>query len=92
MTVETTKAADKVATYSARQYKHRFPRLKNVTGEEWAYIDDECQRRAALGKQTVVCLHDQPLPPERVNRAIARSRKDGSICRITKPASRASNC
>ncbi|GAB1317713.1 hypothetical protein MFIFM68171_07923 [Madurella fahalii] len=76
---------------TARQYKHHFPRLKNVTGEEWAYIDDECQRRAALGKQTVVCLHGQPLPPERVNRGIARTRTDSSKYRIAKRASQASN-
>ena len=69
-----------------RQYKHRFPRLKNVTGEEWASIADEFQRRAAVGKQTVVCLYGKPLPSDRVRRALGRARS-GSAYRITKPSS-----
>ncbi|KXX76215.1 hypothetical protein MMYC01_207884 [Madurella mycetomatis] len=73
--------------FNARQYKHRFPRLKNMREDEWAYIDEECRRRAALGKQTVVCLHGRPVPVERVNRGVARVRKNGSTSRIAKRTS-----
>ena len=63
---------------SERQYKFRFGGQKNLTGEEWEFVDHERRRRATLGKRTVVCLNDEPLPPERVDRGIARSRKNGS--------------
>jgi hypothetical protein len=57
---------------SARQYKSRFPKLKNVKAEEWIWIGQEMQHRAALGKESQPCLHNKPLPPNRVDREIAR--------------------
>lgn len=60
--------------FSERQYKYRFPGLKNVKEDEWAYIDEEMRNREALGKQSLPCLHGQPLPPGRVTRGIARVR------------------
>ena len=63
---------------SERQYKFRFGGQKNLTSEEWEFVDHERRRRAVLGKRTVVCLNDEPLPPERVDRGVARSRKNGS--------------
>ncbi|KAH8745168.1 ankyrin repeat-containing domain protein [Hyaloscypha finlandica] len=57
---------------SARQYKSRFPKLKNVKAEEWIWIGQEMQHRAALGKESQPCLHNKPLPPNRVVREIAR--------------------
>jgi hypothetical protein len=62
--------------HSARQYKYRFNRLKKVTDEEYIEIDQECQRRAALGKLTVVCLLGRLLAPERVRRGISRAVKN----------------
>ncbi len=67
-----------------RQYKYRFHRLKNVSEDEYADIGDECQRRAALGKETVVWLHGRPLPPERVKRGMDRVRKSGPKTRVLK--------
>ncbi|KAH8803035.1 ankyrin repeat-containing domain protein [Xylogone sp. PMI_703] len=55
-----------------RQYKSRFPNLKNVKAEEWIWIHQEEQRRAALGKESEVCLHGRPLSSERVIRETAR--------------------
>jgi hypothetical protein len=55
-----------------RQYKSRFPKLKNVKAEEWIWIGQEMQHRAALGKGSEPYLHDNPLPPDRVVREIAR--------------------
>lgn len=57
---------------SARQYKSRFPKLKNVKAEEWIWIGQEMQHRAALGKESEPYLHDNPLPLDRVVREIAR--------------------
>ncbi|KAK0703012.1 hypothetical protein B0T26DRAFT_756602 [Lasiosphaeria miniovina] len=37
-------------TATKRQYKYRFPGLKNVKEDEWAYIEDEIRSRDALGK------------------------------------------
>jgi hypothetical protein len=70
------------SSYSERQYKYRLKNLKNVSINEWACIHDECSRREALDKSTVVCLHGRPLPPERVTRGIARARKIVSESRI----------
>ncbi|KAK4034669.1 ankyrin repeat-containing domain protein [Parachaetomium inaequale] len=61
---------------TARQYKYRFNRLKKITDEEYLDIDQECQRRAALGKRTDVCLLGRPLAPERVRRGISRAVKN----------------
>ncbi|KAK3293096.1 uncharacterized protein B0H64DRAFT_403502 [Chaetomium fimeti] len=61
-----------------RQYKFRFGGRKNVTSDEWDFVGRERQRRAALGKETIVCFRGEPLPAERVDRGIARSRKHGS--------------
>ncbi len=77
------------ATYSERQYKYRFSRLKNFTADEYAYIDHESRRRAALGKQTQVYLHNRPVPLERISRGIGRFRSRGFIPGAGNPAS---NC
>jgi len=61
-----------------RQYKYRFPRLKNISEEEYANIAGEIRLRAALGKQTAVYLHGHPVPQERVRRGIDRIQKPGS--------------
>ncbi|KAK1756770.1 ankyrin repeat-containing domain protein [Echria macrotheca] len=61
-------------TATERQYKYRYPGLKNVKEHEWAYIEQEMRSREALGKQSLPCLHGQPLPPGRVSRGIARAR------------------
>lgn len=58
--------------FSARQYKSRFPKLKNVKAEEWIWIAQEMQHRAALGKESEPYLHDKLLPLDRVVREIAR--------------------
>ena len=68
-------------SHRERQYKYRFPRLKNISEEEYAEIDDECRRRAALGKQTTVRLHGHPLPPERLQRGISRVKKNRQTSR-----------
>src|SRR5947209_1794897 len=52
----------RLTSHSEAQYKRRFPRLKNVTNEEWAYIDAEYELRAAFGKQSTVYLLGRPLP------------------------------
>jgi hypothetical protein len=59
---------------SERQYKYRFPGLKNVKEDEWAYIEEEMRTRDALGKSSLPCLHGHPLPPGRVSRGMARVR------------------
>jgi hypothetical protein len=46
-----------------------------VEADEWIWIDQEMQRRAALGKESEPYLHDNPLPLERVVREIARHKK-----------------
>jgi hypothetical protein len=46
-----------------------------VKADEWIWIDQEMQRRAALGKESEPYLHDNPLPLERVVREIARHKK-----------------
>ena len=61
---------------SERQYKYRFHRLKNVSEEDYGDIDDECRRRAAIGKETVVYLHGRPLPLDRLKRGIDRVQKN----------------
>jgi hypothetical protein len=48
-----------------------------VSEEEWVYISEESDRRAALGKESVVCLHGKPLKQARVERGIARVLKKG---------------
>ncbi|KAF4463874.1 hypothetical protein FALBO_9297 [Fusarium albosuccineum] len=58
-----------------RQYKYRFPNLKNVRANEWIWIDQEIQRRAAVGKKSQPCLLERPLPPDRVMRETARHRQ-----------------
>ncbi|KAK0701992.1 hypothetical protein B0T26DRAFT_757957 [Lasiosphaeria miniovina] len=59
-------------TATERQYKYRFPGLKNVKEDEWAYIEEEIRSRDALGKLSLPCLHGQPLPPGRISRGISR--------------------
>jgi hypothetical protein len=72
--------------HSARQYKYRFRRLKNMTAGEWVYIDEECRRRAALGKESTVYLDGKPLAPERVARGRARIQKRVSASQISERA------
>jgi hypothetical protein len=48
-----------------------------VSEKEWVYISEESDRRAALGKESVVCLHGKPLKQARVERGIARVLKKG---------------
>jgi hypothetical protein len=43
-----------------------------LKAEEWIWIGQEMQRRAALGKESEPYLHDEPLPLDRVAREIAR--------------------
>jgi hypothetical protein len=43
-----------------------------VKAEEWIWIGQEIQRRAALGKESEPYLHDKLLPPDRVVRELAR--------------------
>lgn len=43
-----------------------------MKAEEWIWIGQEMQHRAALGKESQPCLHNKPLPPNRVDREIAR--------------------
>ncbi|KAI8714822.1 hypothetical protein NCS52_01203100 [Fusarium sp. LHS14.1] len=62
-------------TATERQYKHRFSRLKNVTAEEWIWIDQEIQRLAAIGKKAEVYLLGRRLPADRVKRETARHRR-----------------
>jgi len=69
---------------SERQYKYRFPNLKNVKEDEWIYIDEEMQSREALGKASLPCLHSHKLPEGRVRRRVAQVRAMKS--RATKPA------
>ncbi|KAK4097681.1 ankyrin [Parathielavia hyrcaniae] len=57
-----------------RQYKYRLPRLKN--------------RRAALGKQPVVFLGNEPLQTGHVSRGISRIRKKEPEAQVTKRAPR----
>jgi len=57
---------------SERGYKSRFSKLKNVKADEWIWIGQEMQHRAALGKESEPRLHDKPLPLDRVVREIAR--------------------
>lgn len=57
--------APQLTSSSERQYKYRFPGLKNVKEDEWAYIEEEIRSRAAVGKLSLPCLHDQPLPMSR---------------------------
>jgi hypothetical protein len=66
--------ASQLTSSSERQYKYRFPGLKNVKEDEWAYIEEEIRSRAAVGKPSLPCLHNQPLPMSRVSRGIARAR------------------
>ncbi|KAK0617014.1 ankyrin repeat-containing domain protein [Immersiella caudata] len=76
-------------TATERQYKYRFPGLKNVKEDEWAYIEEEIRSRAAAGKLSLPCLHDQPLPMSRVSRGIARARIARSgITKQSSPQSR----
>lgn len=72
--------------HSESQYKHRFGGLKNVTGDEWVYINAQCEHREALGKKTDIYLGDQRLSSKRVTLARSRVRKNDSIYRISKPA------
>ncbi|KAK4162974.1 ankyrin repeat-containing domain protein [Cladorrhinum sp. PSN259] len=65
-----------------RQYKHRFPGLKNVKEDEWRFIASEFDRRTAAGQQSMACLHNRPLPPSRVARGLLRVQ--GTSHRITK--------
>ncbi|KAH7006817.1 ankyrin repeat-containing domain protein [Ilyonectria destructans] len=60
---------------SERQYKHRFSNLKNVRANEWIWIDQEIQRRAAVGKKSEPRLLHRPLPADRVRRETARHRR-----------------
>ena len=69
---------------SERQYKYRFHRLKNVSEDDYGDIDDECRRRAALGKETVVCLHGRPLPLDRLKRGINRVQKNRQKRQVAK--------
>ncbi|KAI8659923.1 hypothetical protein NCS56_01210600 [Fusarium sp. Ph1] len=57
-----------------RQYKHRFSNLKNVRADEWIWIGQEIQRRAAIGKKSEPCLLGRPLPADRVRRGTERQR------------------
>ena len=43
-----------------------------MKAKEWIWFDQEMQRRAAVGKESEPCLYGRPLPPDRVNREIAR--------------------
>lgn len=43
-----------------------------MKAEEWIWFGQEIQHRAALGKESELCLHDRPLPLDRVAREIAR--------------------
>jgi hypothetical protein len=61
-------------THSARQYKYRFPGLKNIKEDEWVLIREEIHNRGRLGKESVVFLHDRVLPEARVKRGVARAR------------------
>jgi hypothetical protein len=47
-----------------------------VKAEEWIWIDQEMQRRAALGKKSEPYLHNRPLPSDRVVREITRHKKN----------------
>lgn len=76
-----------MSLHSEGQYKHRFSGLKNVTVEGWAYIEEQCQRREAFGKQTEVYLDNRQLPSKRVALGRRRIRKSGSKSRIPRPAS-----
>lgn len=66
--------ASQLTSSSERQYKYRFPGLKNVKEDEWAYIGEEIRSRADAGKLSLACLYKQPLPMSRVSRGIARAR------------------
>ncbi|KAK4446190.1 ankyrin [Podospora aff. communis PSN243] len=72
--VATIMSEEHQFTATERQYKYRFPGLKNVKEDEWAYIEEEIRSRAAIGKLSLPCLHEQPLPMSRVSRGIARAR------------------
>jgi len=56
-----------------------------VKAEEWVWINQEMQRRAALGKESEPCLHDRPLPLDRVVRGIARH---GNNAHVAIPSNR----
>lgn len=43
-----------------------------MKADEWIWIDQEMQRRTALGKKSEPYLHNEPLPLDRVVREIAR--------------------
>jgi hypothetical protein len=58
--------------FSVRQYKSKFPKLKNLKAEEWIWIGQEIERRATLGKKSEPYLHNKPLPFDRVVRETAR--------------------
>jgi hypothetical protein len=46
-----------------------------VKAEEWIWIDQEMQRRAALGEESEAYLYDNPLPLNRVVREVARHKR-----------------
>ncbi|KAH6623191.1 ankyrin repeat-containing domain protein [Chaetomium tenue] len=76
---------------SDAQYKHRFSGCKNLTTEEWMYVDNQIERRAELGKQTIVCFNGRELLPDRVSLACSRARKKGSENRVGKPRQKQHN-
>ncbi len=70
--------------YSERQYKYRFNRFKKLSADDYVGIDHEVQRRAALGKKTVVFLHDRLIPPDRLKRGIDGVQKSSPRYRVAK--------
>lgn len=72
-----------IQKFSARQYKSRFPKLKNVRAEEWIWIAQEMHHRAELGKKSTPYLHDKPLPLDRVVRETARHKNKASAATLS---------